>query len=108
MGGAVVAGAAAARAQRRVMSYFMSRNAVSAEQAVAYTPDRRIEARFFERMRNRGVVKPGRNGGYYLDIPAYDAWRNDKRNRLKIVLLALVVALMAATLAAIFSTHHGG
>jgi hypothetical protein len=95
MGGATAAvAAAAARARRRVISHFMSSNAVSADKAVPFTAEDRMEQRFFDRLRDDGVILPGTNGGYYLDPPAYDAYQQRKNKSAMFVLLAGVLVLV--------------
>lgn len=94
MGGAAAGvAAAAAQARRRVVSHFLSQNAVSADRAVPFTADKRMEQRFFDRMRDDGVIQPATNGGYYLDVARWDAWQQTQRGRIKWILLAGVVAL---------------
>ncbi|MGN6817977.1 MAG: hypothetical protein ACTHJR_04835 [Sphingomonas sp.] len=83
MGGAA-AGAAAgavARARRRLVSHFMTQNAVSADSAIAYAPSRGIERRLLERLIEKGVLHVGKAGTYWLDIPAYDEWTKSRRRR---------------------------
>ena len=95
MGGAAAGvAAAAAQARRRVISHFMSSNAVSPEKAVPFTADRRLEQSFFNRLRDRGFILPGTNGGYYLDVPAYDAFQQARLKRLRLFLLGLALVLV--------------
>ena len=107
MGGAAAAaaGAAAARARRRVISHFMSANAVSPDRAVPFTGDRAIEQRFFERMRDAGVILPAGNGGYYLDVAQYDAWQQAQRARVKWIVLIGVIALAIGILVGVLVPH---
>ena len=96
MGGASAGVAAAmARARRRVISHFMSRNAVSPENAVTFTPEWRMERKFFERLSKNGVLVAARNGTYYLDVPKYDAYQQSRRKRVGLVLAGIVTALAA-------------
>lgn len=82
MGGAAAgAAAAAARARRRLISHFMSADAISADKAIGYAPDRGIERRLLERLIEQGVLHVGKAGTYWLDIPAYDAWTKSRRRR---------------------------
>jgi len=91
MGGVVAAaGAARARAQREVVSLFISRNAVGADKAIPFTTSRHLEQKCFDRFRDRGVIQPASNGGYYLDIPAYDAYRRRQR---RVIVTILLIAL---------------
>ena len=59
---ATAAAAVVAKARRDVISHFMSRDAVSADKAVPYQPDRRIRRKMFERFQDAGVLKPGTQG----------------------------------------------
>lgn len=96
MGGASAGVAAAmARARRRVISHFMSRNAVTPENAVSFTPERRMERKFFDRLREKGVLAPGEAGTYYLDAPKLDAYQQSRRKRMGIALAGLAAALAA-------------
>ncbi|WP_375396946.1 hypothetical protein [uncultured Sphingomonas sp.] len=100
MGGAAVAGAAVARARRRIGSHFMGQNAVSPAKAVAYVPGRRIERRMFESMRDKGVVNESAPGKYWLDIPAFDAWNSARRRRAGVMIGAAVAISVAIGLLA--------
>src|SRR3954471_6765025 len=93
MGGAVAA--AMARARRRVVSHFMSRNALSPEKAVSFSPERRMERRFFDRLRDKGVIVAAANGAWYIDAPKLDAYQQSRRKRMGMVLAGLATALAA-------------
>ena len=96
MGGATAAVAAAtARARRRVISHFMSKNAVSADKAVSFTPARRMEEKFFDRLRENGVLAPGKAGTWYLDVPKLDAYQRGRRKKMRMALAGLAAALAA-------------
>lgn len=96
MGGATAGAAAAmARARRRVISHFLSRNAVSPENAVSFSSDRRMEEKFFERLRDNGVILPAKNGTWYIDAPKLDAYQQGRRKRVKYMLAGLAAALAA-------------
>ena len=95
MGGVVAAaGAARARAQREVVSLFMSNNAVGSDKAIPFTTTSRLEQKCFDRFRDLGVIQSATHGGYYLDIPAYDAYRNGQR-RIIVVIMLIALAVMA-------------
>lgn len=97
MGGAA-AGAAAgaqARARKRLISHFMTQNAVSADKAIAYAPDRGMERRLLERLIEKGVLHQGKAGSYWLDIPAFDTWTKSRRRRAG-AMIGAAVALGAA------------
>jgi hypothetical protein len=93
MGGAVAA--AMARARRRVVSHFMSKNALSPEKAVSFSPERRMERRFFDRLRDKGVIVAAANGTWYIDAPKLDAYQQSRRKRIRVVLAGVVTALAA-------------
>jgi len=96
MGGATAGvAAAAARARRKVLSHFMSRNAVAADKAVGFTPARRMERRYFDRLRDNGVLVSGKAGTWYLDVPKLDAYQRGRRKRLGMALAGLAAALAA-------------
>jgi hypothetical protein len=73
----------------------MSRGAVSPEKAVSFSPERRMEERFFNRLRDKGVIVATANGTYYLDAPKFDAYQQSRRKRMRIVLASLATALAA-------------
>jgi hypothetical protein len=100
MGGAAAAGAAGAmaRARRRLISHFMSNDAVSADKAIGYAPDRGIERRLLERLIDAGVLHVGKAGTYWLDIPAYDEWSKSRRRRAGIMVGAAVAVGAALAL----------
>ena len=100
MAAAAAAAALIEQARRNVVSHFLSRNAVSTDQAVGFEPQRRIERREFERLQRVEVLKPGRNGTFYLDPPAYDAWRQRHRRQGRMA-VGGVLAVLAAGLGAI-------
>ena len=95
-----MATAAVAVAIRRVISHFMSNNAVSSGQAVYFVPDRRLQRRLLARLVRRGVIVETAPDTYYLDIPAYDRWRRGLRRRVALLvggatLIALAVGILA-------------
>jgi hypothetical protein len=108
MGGVVAAaGAARARAQREVVSLFMSNNAVGADKAIPFTANHRLEQKCFDRFRDLGVIQPASNGGYYLDIPAYDAYRRGQRRMIVVIMLiALLVLAIGLAVGLIASNAH--
>lgn len=103
----MVAAVARARARREVVSLFMSNNAVGADKAIPFTANRRLEQKCFDRFRDLGVIQPAGNGGYYLDIPAYDAYQRRQRRMVPVVLLigALVMAIGLAV--GVFAGNRG-
>ena len=94
------AAAAVAVAMRKVTSHLMSNNAVSADSAVHFVPDRRLQRRVLARLVNRGVIVESRPDTYYLDVPAYDEWRRSRRRRVAFAMggvaaIAAIAALLA-------------
>ncbi len=53
-----------------------------------------MEQRFFDRLRDRGVILPGAQGGYYLDPPAWDAFQTSQRSRVKYLLVGLAILML--------------
>jgi len=91
--------AAVARARRRVISHFMQNNAVSPDTAILVVPDRPLEERALQRLVGYGVLVETTKHTYYLDVRAYDRWRNERRKRAIIALLiAGLISLLAALL----------
>lgn len=88
-------GAMKARARRKVISHFLSHNAVSPDHAIAFHTDRRLEQRFFERMTDDGIVVAAKNSTYWVDVPKLDAYLQARQKRVKFT-LAGVVAIVAA------------
>jgi len=93
------AAAAVGGAMRRVTSHLMSNNAVSADSAVYYVPDRRLQRRMLARLVRRGVIVETGSDRYYLDVPAYDEWRRKLRRRAAFVVASMVA--IGAALAAL-------
>jgi hypothetical protein len=94
------AAAAVGAAIRRVTSHLMSNNAVSADSAVYYVPDRRLRRRVLARLVRRGVIVETAPDTYYLDVPAYDEWRRTRRRRIAFAMggvaaIAAIAALLA-------------
>jgi hypothetical protein len=77
----------------------MSNNAVSAENAVYYVPDRGLQRRMLARLVRRGVIVETGPDRYYLDVPAYDRWRRGLRRRVALILGGAMLAGFAALLA---------
>jgi hypothetical protein len=108
MGGVVAAaGAARARAQRDVVSLFMSNNAVGADKAIPFTTSRHLEQKCFDRFRDLGVIQPATSGGYYLNIPAYDAYQTRQRRMVVVILLIGVIVMALGIAAGVFLGGHG-
>jgi hypothetical protein len=94
------AAAAVGAAIRRVTSHLMAANAVSPESAIYFVPDRRLQRRVLPRLMRRGVVVETKPDTYYLDVPAYEAWRSRTRKRAAIGVGAVIVAAAVAALLA--------
>lgn len=85
----VTIGALAVRARRNIRAHFFAQHAVTADEAVPFVPQRRIEQTQFERMLRAGIVHEAGAGRYWFDIPA---WQKDQ-NRRRAILVPLVIAL---------------
>lgn len=98
---AAAVAAAAAKAQRDVVSHFLSRNAVTPQAAASFDPPRRLQRRAFERLTRAEVLKPGDNGGWYLDAPVWDSYSRRRRHiALGMAGGAAIVGALLAVLAA--------
>lgn len=103
---AAAAGAAAARARRRVIGHFTARGAVSAQTAIPFTANKRIERRFFDAMRERGVIASATNGGYYLVPSKYDDWLASRRRLGRIFLLVLLALSVVGIAVGLLLAHR--
>ena len=83
---------------RKVTSHLMSNNAVSADSAVYFIPDRRLQRRMLARLVRRGVIVETEPDHYYLDVPAYDRWRRNLRRRIALIFGGAVLAGIGAAL----------
>ena len=90
---ATAAAAAIAKARRDVQHHFFSHDAVRPDRAVSFEPDRLIQQRQFERMRSRGIIREAKPGLFWLDVVAYDIDLRQRHDRLRWILLALVIGL---------------
>jgi hypothetical protein len=93
-----MATAAVAVAMRKVTSHLMANNAVSRESAVPFIPERYIQRRMLARLVRRGVIVETAPDRYYLDVPAYDAWRRRLRRRIALLMGGVVLAGIGAAL----------
>ena len=94
------AAAAVAVAMRKVTSHLMSNNAVSADSAVYYVPDRHLRRRVLARLVRRGVIVETAPDTYSLDVPAFDEWRSTRHRRVALAIggvaaIAAIAALLA-------------
>lgn len=94
----VIVAAAIGRARRRVVAHFLVQHAISAGDAVAYVPERRLEVKQFERMRRTGVIHDAGEGRFWLDLPAYNAEHARQHRTLLIVAFVAAVAIAGALL----------
>ena len=91
---ATAAAALVAKARREVQHHFFSADAVRPDRAVPFEAGTGIEQRQFERMLARGVIREAKPGSYWLDVVAYDADLRDRHARMRLILLAMVLALL--------------
>ncbi len=97
MGGAAAgaAGAAVARARRRLIAHFKDNGATEAAAAIAYAPERGIERRLLEQLAKKGVLHQTSPGVYWMDPTALGLWTRSRRRRAG-ALVGAAVALGAA------------
>lgn len=70
------AAAVSARARQDVIYQFKEATAFSAESAIAFTPDRRLGRRWFDRLQRHDVIRSATPGLYYLDQAALEQERS--------------------------------
>jgi len=95
---ATAAAAVVGKARRDVISYFLQRNAVNANSAVCWIPERGLQRRMLARFVNSGVVIEEAADTYFVNVAAYDSWRRSMRRRASMLLLGVgaIGALLAA------------
>ena len=74
---ATAAAAIIGKARRDVISYFLQRNAVSANAAVTWVPERNVQRRMLARFLRNGVVIEEAPDTYFVDVATYDRWRRE-------------------------------
>jgi hypothetical protein len=92
---ATAAAAAVAKARRDIQHHFFSNDAVRPDHAIAFEPGSRLQQRQFERMQSRGIIREGKPGTYWMDVVAYDLDLRARFARVRIILLAMVLVLLA-------------
>ena len=85
------------RAQRNVVDFFLSRDAVQVNDAVRFTTKSPVERRAFDHLRDKGFVRAAGNDTWFLDAAAYQRARK-RRTRLVVAAGAAVGAGLAAAL----------
>lgn len=91
-GGTVIA-LAVRRSRRRVVGYFLAVHALSRADAAEYKPERPMDKRQFDAMRERGILHEASPGHYWIDLPALRADEDRRRRKLVPVVIAVAVAL---------------
>jgi hypothetical protein len=85
--------AAAVRARKRVLGAFREAHATSPERAIGFTPQRRLERKYFESLLDFGALIPGREGTWWLD-EARAAQHSALRRKRAAIMVASVMLLM--------------
>ncbi|NYT43025.1 hypothetical protein HZY97_19785 [Sphingomonas sp. R-74633] len=91
-----VVGALAVRARRKIRAHFFVLHAVTAEEAVPFVPQRRIEQTQFDRMLRAGIVREAGKGRYWFDIVAWQ--KHQDRTRMILVPIVIAVCVLVAGL----------
>jgi len=94
------AGAASARARRRVVGAFRDAHAFDPKSAIGYQPERRLQARWFERLQQNGAIVPTGDGRYYLNVEALERSDAQRRKRAAVALGVVGLAGLAVLLLA--------
>jgi hypothetical protein len=87
----------AIRARHKVADYFLSRDAVSINEAVRFTTTSPVERRAFDRLRDKGLIRAAGNDTWFLDLNAYNRARR-RRTQLVVAAGAALGAGLAAAL----------
>lgn len=87
--------AALDRTRRRLARYFLANHAISAADAIYFSPTSAADEKVFQRMLRGGLIRDADRRRYYLDLIAYDAHVEKRR------LLGAVVAFSVAVAAAL-------
>jgi hypothetical protein len=85
------------RAQRSVIDYFLTRDAVRMNDAVRFTTKSPLERRAFERLQDKGFVRTAGNDTWFFDRVEYERARK-RRRKLVVAAGAAVGAGLAAAL----------
>jgi hypothetical protein len=83
------------KAKREIQHHFFSADAVRADRAVAFTPSNGFEARQFARLLKQGVIRQEAGDRYWIDIVAYDLAVHRRYNRVRTILMVLVIVVAA-------------
>jgi hypothetical protein len=97
----VTIGALAMRARRTIRAYFFAQHAVTAEEAVPYLPQRRIEQTQFDRMLRAGIVREAGKGRYWFDLVAWQK-QQDRRRAILVPIVIAVCVLVAGLLTLLY------
>lgn len=79
-------------ARRRLAHRFLAADAVRPDDGISLGPLNIFQRRVFDAWRAAQIVKPGRAGTWYLDLPAYEKDRQVRRERATILAGAAAVA----------------
>jgi len=90
-------------AERRVTERLLQANAVWPGSGQPLEPLHGVQARALSRLVAEGVIREEGAGRYYLHAPAYAAHMGNRRRRIAIALICVIVA-MSGALTAVF-TH---
>jgi hypothetical protein len=99
--------AAAVRARKRVLGAFRDAGATTPERAIGFTPQRRLERKYFESLVAFGALVPGRGGTHWLDEPEAARHTALRRKRAAIMVAsAVLVTLVLLGLTLAFVAPH--
>ena len=89
--------AASVRARKRVLGAFRDAGATSPERAIGFTPERRLEERYFDALVDFGAIVGTDKGTFWLD-EAKAAEHTAKRRKRAAMIFGGVLAATAAVL----------
>jgi hypothetical protein len=85
-------------AERKVVSHFTDKGAVSMADAIPYAPARPSRQRAFERLKGADVLRTDGQGRWWLNEERWNGRRSDRRTKAVFALLAVGVAAAVAAL----------
>jgi hypothetical protein len=94
---APVIAAAAMAARRRVLTAFRQAGATSDEKGIGFTPEHRMDERYFDALVAFGAIRETDRGTFWLD-EARVAEHDSKRRRRALAIMGGVIAATAAVL----------
>ena len=95
----IIAAAVVRRVRKRIVEYFTTAGATTADAAIAYIPRGRVETRLFDRMVAAGALREAQAGKFWLDEGKLAAFNKESLGK-AIGIMALAGLAAAGAIAA--------